>query len=107
MRRKTSGTLSSASLGFERGLRLGRDRRERGRVAHCEVGEHLAVELDFGLVAAGYELVVGKALLPRCGVDADDPEAAEDALLLLAVAVRVDIGVEDRLLRLAVGDVGL
>src|SRR4029450_7580256 len=107
MRRKTSGTVSSLRLGVESGLGLGRDGREGGRIAHREVREHLAVELDVRLPATGDELVVGQPLLPGRGVDPDDPKTPEDALLLLAVAIGMDVGLDDRLLRLAVGDVRL
>src|SRR3954465_15257207 len=88
--------------GFERRLRLLGDRLERGRLVDCELGEDLAVELDVRLLAAVDELVVGEALLPRGRVDARDPEAAEDALLVLAVAVGVDERVLDLLLRVGV-----
>src|SRR5919202_1964945 len=88
--------------GLERGLGLLRDRAERGRVAYGEVGEHLPVELDVRLPAAGDELVVREAVRARARVDALDPQAAEDALAVLAVPVRVDERVLDLLLRVAV-----
>src|SRR6266540_3045083 len=107
MRRKTSARDSSLRSGFEGRFGLGRDRGEGGRVAHGEVREDLAVELDVRLAAPGHELVVRQALLPRRCIDTDDPEPPEDALLLLAVTVGVDVCMEDRLLGLAVGDVRL
>src|SRR5207248_9722023 len=64
--------------------------------------EHLAVELDLGLLQPVDELVVREAVLPRCRIDADDPEPPELALLVLAVAVRVDERVLDLLLRVLV-----
>src|SRR5205085_7787951 len=48
------------------------------------------------------ELVVREPVLPRRSVDADDPEPAEIALLVLAVAVRVMKRVLDLLLRVAI-----
>src|SRR5206468_1989688 len=90
-------------LGDERGLRLLGDRAERGGIAHGEVGEHLAIELDVRLPQARDELVVREPLLPRRRVDPDDPEAPEVALPVLPVAVGVDERVLDLLLRALVG----
>src|SRR4026208_82487 len=87
------------ALGFERGLGLLRDHAERGRIAHRELREHLAVERDLGLVQAGDQLAVRKPLLARRRVDANDPQLAERALLVLAVAV----GVMQRVLDLLLG----
>ena len=83
----------------ERGLGLLGDDGERSRIGDRDVGERLAVELDPGLVHARHELVVREAVLPRRRVDADDPEAAERALLVLAVAV----GIGERMLDLLLG----
>jgi hypothetical protein len=66
--------------------------------------ERLPVELDVRLPAAGDELVVREPLLARGRVDPHDPEAAERALLALAVAVGVVVRLLDGLLRLAIGD---
>ena len=79
--------------------RLLGDLAERSRVVDGDVCEHLAVELDSGLAAAGDELVVREALSARGRVDANDPEPAHVALAPLAVAVRVDERVLDRLVR--------
>src|SRR4029077_2203105 len=54
-----------------------------------DLGEHLAVDLDPGLVEAVDQLRVAHALEPRGGVDAGDPEAPELALAVAAVAVCV------------------
>src|SRR5262249_55509456 len=78
------------------------DRAERGRVADGEVGEHLPVELDPGLRAAVYELVVREPVRAGSRVDPRDPELAELPLPHLPVAVRVDERVLDLLLRIAV-----
>src|SRR3954465_12878700 len=71
---------------------------ERLSVADGDVGQHLAVELDLGQAQAVHELAVAHALLARGGVDALDPEAAEVALAVLAVAVGVGAGLEQLLL---------
>src|SRR4051812_49783565 len=57
-------------------------------VAHGDVGQHLAVELDAGQLEAVHERAVAHAVLARGGVDAGDPEAAEVALAVAAVAGR-------------------
>src|SRR5215204_2709411 len=71
---------------------------ERLGVADGDVREDLAVELDAGLLQAVHELAVRHALLARRGVDANDPETAEVALLVPAVAVRVRVRLEQSLL---------
>jgi hypothetical protein len=88
---------------LERGLRLLGDLAERCGIADGELGEHLAVELDAGLAAAGDELVIGEALCTGSGVDADDPEAPEVPLSRLAIAVGVLERVLDLLPRRAIG----
>src|SRR4051812_49918972 len=55
-------------------------------VAHGDVSQHLAVELDAGELQAVDEGAVAHAVLARSGVDADDPQAAEVALAVAAVA---------------------
>src|SRR3954453_9199888 len=72
---------------------------ERLSVADGDVGQHLAVELDLGQAQAVHELAVAHALLAGGGVDALDPQAAEVALAVLAVAVGVRAGLEQLLLR--------
>src|SRR3954469_17966348 len=67
-------------------------------VADGDVGQHLAVELDLRELQAVHELAVRQALLARGGVDALDPQAAELALAVLAVAVRVGARLEQLLL---------
>ena len=49
-------------------------------VAHREVGEDLAVDLDLGGLQPGDEARVADALLAARGVDPDDPQLAEVAL---------------------------
>src|SRR5215207_8128479 len=71
---------------------------ERLGVADGDVREHLAVELDAGLLQAVHELAVAHALLAGGGVDAHDPEPAEVALLVAAVAVGVGVRLYEGLL---------
>ena len=67
-----------------------------------EVREHLAVELDAGGLEAAHQLRVGEPVLARRGVDADDPEAAVLALLVLAADVGVLRRRFDRFFRCAI-----
>src|SRR4029077_5186345 len=59
--------------------------------------QHLAVDLHSGLAKAVHQLVVGQSRLPRCSVDARDPETAHLALAAPAVAECVGQRVKDRL----------
>src|SRR3954452_2331701 len=74
-------------------------------VADGDVGQHLAVELDLSQAQAVHQLAVAHALLARGGVDPLDPQAAELALTVLAVTVRVGAGLEQLLLRALVARV--
>src|SRR6266508_4814748 len=71
---------------------------ERTRVAHGHVREDLPVQLDARLGQPVDELGVAHALGPGGGADPGDPQAAELALAVAAVAVRVHTGVHDLLL---------
>src|SRR5260370_6547032 len=76
-------SLLEGGLGlFDQGLK-------RRRFPHRQIGHDLAVDLDPGLQDAVHELRVGEAMLARRGVDALDPQAAERALLVAAVAGRL------------------
>ena len=77
-------------------------------------GQDLAVQLDTGLAEAVHELRIGKAFQTRGGVDALDPQGAERALLVAAVAVGVlagtingGLGGTDGVLAAAVETLGL
>src|SRR5262245_27019066 len=70
------------------------DLRKRAGVAHGEIGQDLAVEVDVGLLQALDELAVTQALRADGRIDADDPQAAEPALALLSVPRRVGERVE-------------
>src|SRR6201999_3736113 len=67
-----------------------------------KVGQDPAVDFHPGGLEALHEAVVGHAVGAGSGVDALDPEPAEVALAVLAVAVGVGHRVEDLLLGLAV-----
>ncbi len=77
-------TLDAGFCGLRRprqGLGLLGERRERRRLVDGHVGEHLAVERHAGRLEPADQLAVGEAVLARRGVDADDPQPPEVALL--------------------------
>src|SRR4051812_10376328 len=82
----------------EAGLDLPCDLGERRLVHHREIGEDLAVDVDLRALQPGHERAVGHAELAHRGVDARDPQRAEGALLLAAVAVGVLPRLHHRLL---------
>src|SRR3712207_6433075 len=92
-RRSLSGALGESAEG------LG--------IAHGDVGQDLAVQLDAGELQAVHERAVGHALEARGGVDAGDPQAAEVALAVAAVPVRVGVRLHQGFLRALVVAVGL
>src|SRR5712671_1731085 len=101
--RAQRGFRSPASLPRGRLVRqacfdLARDFCERRLVEDREIREHLAVDLDVGPLQARHEGAVGHPELAHRRVDAGDPQRAELALLLPAVAVGVLAGLHHRLL---------
>ena len=92
------GPRPGMTLCRQRGLGLLDDRLEGGRLADREVGQHLAVDRDPGLVEAVDESAVGEAEAAHRRVEALDPQGAERALAPLAVAERVLVRLLDRLL---------
>src|SRR5207302_2288852 len=77
-----SGLLISWSEGFLSNLY----QPSKGTaVAHGQVSQHLAVDLDSALAKAVHQLVVGQPRPTRRGVDARDPERAHLALAAAAV----------------------
>src|SRR2546427_753633 len=62
--------------------------RERGRIGHRQLRQHLAIEVDPRLLERGHEFRVREPHLAARRVDPHDPEAPRLALLLLAAAVR-------------------
>lgn len=62
---------------------------ECGGVVEGEVGEDFAVDFDAGFVDEAHELGVGEVFHAGSCVDALDPEGAEVAFFVFAVAVGV------------------
>src|SRR5687768_14929728 len=91
-------TTGSARLGFGRLGELG----EGGRIAHGEVGQHLAIEQDARFLQRGHEGRIGQPGLAAGRVDANDPQRPRRPLLLLPVPVRKRAGAQYRLGRCAV-----
>src|SRR3990172_4830959 len=75
---------------------------EGGRVGDRQLGQDLPVERDAGLLEAVHERRVRQPERPAAGVDPDDPERAELALLRAAIAVGEGEGAGDGLGRGAV-----
>src|SRR3954471_15536778 len=93
----------------ERARRPIDQRLERGRLAHGEVGQDLAIDFDPGLAEAVDKSTVGEPVLARRGIDALYPERPEVPLVLLAVlvgplhrAIDGGLGCPDRVLAPAV-----
>src|SRR4051812_11643575 len=86
---RTSVRRLTAKLLYQRLLGLADQLREGRRLLAGQVREHLAVDLDAGLLDAVHELRVGETVLTHAGIDALDPQAAEIALLGAAVAIRI------------------
>src|SRR5204862_7589953 len=80
----------------ERALGRRYDGGKRSRLADRQVGQDLAVELQPREFHAVHELRVGHAVLAHAGIDALDPQSAEVAFFVAAVAV----GIAQRLLDL-------
>src|SRR5439155_12689138 len=76
-------------------------------IAPGYVGQDLAVQLALCCAQAVHELTVRHPLAARRGVDARDPEAAEVALAVAAVAVGVRVRLQQRLLGAPVARVAL
>src|SRR3954454_23628955 len=68
-------------------------------VVDRDVGEHLAVHVDLGLLEAVDQLRVAHALLSGGGVDPGDPQPPEVPLAIAPVTVRIGIRAHDLLLR--------
>src|SRR3989442_3563932 len=86
------------------GLRAGDlcDAGEGLGVVERERGQDLAIDLDPGGFEPAHQLAVGEPVRARRGVDAHDPQRAQVALALLAVAVGAGEAALDGLARLSV-----
>src|ERR1700752_600352 len=82
----------------QRRLDLADDRFEGPRLVNREIGEHFAVDGDAGLVEARNEAAVIEAKGTHRGVEALNPQRTEGALLSLAVAEGILVGLLHRLL---------
>src|SRR4051794_35538660 len=65
------------------------NRRESRRLGDGEIGQDLAIHCDAGADEAGDEARIGQAVLAHRRVDALNPQGAEFALAVLAIAVGV------------------
>ena len=65
------------------------DGLESSGIVHSQIGENLAVDLDTGFVNQTHQLRVREILHAGSCVDTLNPECAEVALFLLAVAICV------------------
>ena len=59
------------------------------RVVHCEVGKHLTVDFDTGLVKQAHEFGIRKVFQTSSCVDTLNPKSAEVALFVLTIAVSI------------------
>src|ERR1700722_5912837 len=92
---RLSSGRRQAGLGFLRNGGKGR------HVVHREIGQHLAIDREAGLVQAVDQRAVAHPAKAGRRIDARDPERAELALLLAPAAIGVLTGLDDRLLRRA------
>src|SRR5690606_13187603 len=74
---------------FERLLCRCNQRTECFGLMNCNVGQNLAVNLNTSLGQTIDETAIGQALLTDSRIDALDPQSAERALAILAVAIGI------------------
>ena len=63
--------------------------RETGAVLHGDVGQHLAVDGDIGLLQTGNEAAVRQPVLAAGRIDAGDPQLAELPGARTAIPIRI------------------
>src|SRR6185503_18408504 len=102
-RSSASTARTSLCRGAGCALRQRRELPEGLGVVERQRRQHLAVDLDRRGLQPGHEPAVRQPVRARGRVDADDPEAAELPLLLLAVPVGIGETALDRLASLAIG----
>ena len=88
-RSDTSCQALRVSRGFRRGLGLLGERRKRRGARDGDLRQTLPVERHAGVLEAVDELPIRQAVLACGGVDADDPQPAEIALLAATADERV------------------
>src|SRR5690606_37855261 len=64
---------------------------ERRLITHSQVGQCLAIQPNLGHLETVHEATVGQPVHPRGRVDARDPQTAEVALLVAAIAIGVPV----------------
>ena len=69
------------------------------RVADCDIGQHLAIELDIRLLERRHQLAVCRAVQAGRSVDAGDPQLAQIALAYAAVTSGVPQALEHGFVR--------
>src|SRR6476660_873837 len=85
-------------LGSQLGLDGVHDSGKCRLVVHSHVGQDFTVQFNRGFLQAVHECAVGHAVRTRSRVDTGDPQCAEHALLVAAVAVSVLASAHDCLL---------
>ena len=95
------GLLRGGGLGLQRVLDLFDQCVKGSLVANRQIAQYLAVELDVGGFEALDEAAVADAGVAASGVQTNDPETAEIALLLPASGIRVLPRVLNGFLRVA------
>src|SRR5690606_9145703 len=68
---------------------LFRDGGKRGWLLYREIRQHFAIDFDAGCSQTADKRAVGHVVLPCRSVDTNDPQPAELALLVLAIAIGV------------------
>jgi hypothetical protein len=62
------------------------------------VSQDFTIEFDASFLQAVHKLAVAQAILARCRIDPDNPQAAEISLAVAAIAVSVDQGLHHGLI---------
>src|SRR6476659_826408 len=88
--------VAESALDTEAGFGFFDKLRKRGLVHHRDIPEHLAVDRDGVLLEPVHEHTVRQAVLAHGGVDPRDPQAAEVALLVAAIAIGILPGAHAR-----------
>jgi hypothetical protein len=69
---------------------------ERSAIPCGDVGQHLAIHLNVGLLQPVDKTTIAQAVQARCGVNAGDPKAAEIAFAVASIAKRIKEGFQHR-----------
>jgi len=63
--------------------------RERVRITHSQICQHLAVEQDPVFLHTVYQATVGSPIQPGCRIDPCDPQSPQIALACPTVSIRI------------------